>query len=211
MNEKNTSPRYTTITTPSERTLDFEETQKQYLDLLETSNEITFKNYEATEQERRDLAHWALKLARRDELYPAQKSNVLVHAGAVFADNGYRRYVQGLTADALEHTGENIKWLHDATSETWRKVDQGVQAHSIAALNLQSQVEVEERHGYYQEHSFVHMMHVMEAERRKQQKIAEAEEKAQAIANSHSIGLETGAFYDPFSEDHEDELAASHL
>lgn len=210
MNEKNTSPRYTTITSSSERMLDFEEAQKQYLELLETSNDITLKTYEATEQERRDLAHWALKLARREELYPAQKSNALVHAGAVFADSGYRRYAQGLIADALEHTGENIKWLHDATAETWRKIDQGTQAPSIAAVNLQSQVEVEEGHGYYQEESFVHMMNVMEAERRRQQKIVEAEEKAQAIANSDSIGLETGALYNPFADDHEDELAASH-
>lgn len=193
------------IKNQSARTHTFEATQRQYLDLITTSNEIVTGSYEATDQERQDLAHWALALYKRDELYPTQKSNALVHAGAVFADRGFRRYAQGLNADALEHTGENLKWLHDATAETWHKIDSGLEVASIAAASLASQLKIEENHGHYQDASYEHMMKVMYEEKRRQQKADEALQKADAIARSTTYDADSAA-YNPFADEHDDDL-----
>jgi hypothetical protein len=191
--------------TSTQREFTFDEIQSQYNDLQKTSNEIVFGAYQATDQERRDLAHWALKLCKRDELYPVQKSIALVHAGAAFADSGYRRYVQGLIADNLEHTGENLRWFHDGIAETWRKIDSNIQASSIAAVNLRSQIEVEERHGHYQDKSYEHIMKVMYEEKQRQQKATEAAQKAKAIANSTTYDADSAA-YNPFADERDEDL-----
>ncbi len=198
MHNNDRSPRYSNPSYSHERTSDFAETQKEYQELLETSNAIFRKEYDPTRQERSDLARWALKIAKKDELYPLQTIDALVHAGAVFPDKGFRRYAQGVIEDSLQHTGDNIKWTHDATADTWHKIDLGVEANSIGAVDLQSHIDIEERHGIYQEEILRKTMASMALSNQKRHEEAQ---KVAAIADSDSLELATGALYDPFADD----------
>lgn len=199
MNNTNQSPRYNNSPRSDERAHNFKESQAQYQNLIETTNSIYRGEYIASEQEKSDLARWALHLAKK-ELYPLQTQNALVHAGAVFADKGFRRYAHGVIEDTLQHTGDHTKWIHEATADTWHQIDMGVEAYSIGAVDLQSNIAAEERHGFYQEK----VLHKTLAEKAlQQQRSSEASEKAKALAASDSLGLETGAHYNPFADDRE--------
>lgn len=200
MNKIDQSLRYNNSPRSNERIHDFEESQTQYHSLLETANTIYKGDYEATEQEKSDLARWALMLAKK-ELYPLQATNAIVHAGAVFADKGFRRYAHGVIEDTLQHTNDHLKWIHDATADTWHQIDMGVQAYSISAVDLQANVAAEERHGFYQEAALRKQL----AEKALQeQRLYQSNEKDKAVASSDSFDLNTGVLYDPFADENDD-------
>lgn len=178
--------------------------EQQYYALLAATEAITAgEYYPKSDQERRDLGSWALKLVKSRALYPFEAEKALIYSGAVFKDNGYRRFARDIITDIHYNMGDS-HLAHDTTAETWRLIDEGEET-LIAKAALRAQITAEEAHGIYQEEM---LRHTLAAKALENEKKFEEQEREEALKNATTLDIpeEETVPYDPFADEDDFDL-----